>query len=269
MVKGRVSIIVPMYNASNFLKYTVDSCLNQTYKDKEIVLIDDCSNDNTYSIATEYEKNNYNIRTLKNKENRGLIKTINTALDFISGEYVLILGNDDILGIDHLEVMVQALSSDEELSFAYCKSVLIDENGEEFGETETIDINRNMCRIAYTNPINSCGLLMKTESLFAVEKYPVIDGCPNYGEWLLWIKMLESGKALFVDQAKSYYRIHANNLTKTFMDKNKIQKNYSYNLICMDRAVKCLNFNVTQKLRIEIRKLIYMIKMFYHFRIKR
>lgn len=269
MVEGRVSIIIPMYNASIFLQDTIDSCLAQKYKDKEIILIDDCSSDNTYNIAVGYENKTSGIKVLKNDKNQGLIKTINAALDYITGEFVLVLGNDDILSDQHLTTMVNALVSFPKSSFAYCRSILIDESGKEIGMSDTIDVNDDLSQIAYSNPINSCGLLMKTEKLFSVGKYPVIMDCPNYGEWLLWINMMSIGKAVFVDQVKSYYRIHANNLTKSFLDKDKVQKNYMYNLTCMDCALKTFDFDLVERLKITIRKLIYKIKMVYFIKFRR
>lgn len=264
MVEGRVSIIIPMYNAELFLRQTIDSCLIQKYKDTEIVLIDDCSTDHTYLIANEYQKNNSNIKLLKNNTNLGLIKTINTAIDNITGEYVLVLGNDDILKETHLEEMVVALNQDSKNSFAYCGSIFIDESGCEFGMSNTIDITNQMYKIAYINPVNSCGLLMKTQRLIEVKKYPVIDECPNYGEWLLWINLLKNGKGVYVKNIKSLYRIHSHNLTKTFMDKDKIKKNYNYNLICMHTAQKELSLNIYERIYAFGMELLYKLKMFYH-----
>lgn len=264
MTEGRVSIIIPMYNAGAFLRQTIDSCLAQRYKDTEIILIDDCSTDGTYVIAAEYEKGHQNIILLKNDVNKGLIKTINTALDKVTGEYVIVLGNDDILPETHLEIMAAALQSDTRNSFAYCGSIFIDENGKEFGKSNTIDIADQNYKIAVNNPINSCGLLMRTQRLIEAGGYPVIEGCPNYGEWLLWIRLLKNGKAVYVRDTRSFYRKHSNNLTKTFMNKDKIKKNYSYNLLCMHTAQKELPLGAKEKIYAFGRETLYRLKMTYH-----
>lgn len=264
----KVSIIIPMYNASFFLKYTIESCLNQSYKNYEIILIDDCSTDNTYDIALNYVNKYSVISVIKNKQNLGFIRTVNLALDLAQGEYILVLGNDDILDIQHLEIMISHMKSYTNNVLTYCQSRLIDEKGGVMGTSNTIDINLDVSKIGYMNPINACGLIMKKEALFRVGKYPIIENCPNYGEWMLWIKMMNIGSFSFVKEIKSNYRIHSNNLTNSFMNYDKIYAYYKYNLLCMDCALTSLKFTLRERCKIKIKRINYRIKMFYFINIK-
>lgn len=269
MRDGCVSIIIPMYNAETFLHETIESCLKQSYKNVQIILIDDCSNDRTFEIAKDYCRRYPKIKLLRNNFNLGLIKTLNIAIDVVEGEFTLVLGNDDILNEIHLEKMVTALKSNEKNVFAYCESILIDEKGQELGLSNTIDLNEKPYKIACINPINSCGLLMRTQNLLLANKYPVIEGCPNYGEWLLWIKLLANGRAVYVRDIKSFYRIHSKNLSKSFMNEDKIKNNYHYNLLCMHTAQKELSLKIYEKIYVLCKEIIYRMKMVYHIYVER
>ena len=81
-----VSVIMPAYNAENYIKETIDSVLNQTFQDFEIIIIDDCSSDETYSIIQEYCKKDSRIKGYQNEVNSGVSKTRNRGLELCNGK---------------------------------------------------------------------------------------------------------------------------------------------------------------------------------------
>lgn len=89
-----VSIVIPVYNTGNYLIKAIDSCLRQTFKNLEIIIINDGSTDNSLQIALEYEARNNNIRVITT-ENRGLSEARNKGLDEAQGRYVYFLDSDD------------------------------------------------------------------------------------------------------------------------------------------------------------------------------
>lgn len=106
MMCPRVSIIIPVYNADRYLASCLDSVLNQTFQDYEVLLIDDGSTDESGRICDEYEKKDTRIRAF-HKKNGGVSSARNLGLDHVSGEFFTFLDSDDELNADTLESVVQ------------------------------------------------------------------------------------------------------------------------------------------------------------------
>ncbi|TKZ35604.1 glycosyltransferase family 2 protein [Brachyspira catarrhinii] len=90
-----ISIIIPVFNTEKYLKRCLDSIVNQTFKDMEIILVDDCSSGNCYEIFEEYRKNNKNIRYVKNEKNLGSAWSRLNGLSYAKGEYIHFVDSDD------------------------------------------------------------------------------------------------------------------------------------------------------------------------------
>ena len=103
-----VSIVVPVYNVEKYLKQCVESLINQTYKDIEIILVDDGSKDNSGKICDEYSEKYEFIRVI-HKENAGLGMARNTGMENAKGDYVDFMDSDDYLKPDTVEKLVKAL----------------------------------------------------------------------------------------------------------------------------------------------------------------
>ena len=103
------SVIMPVYNVEKYLKKAVDSVLNQTYKNFEIILVDDASPDNCPAICDNYASNYYNIKTIHHLENKGLSEARNTGLKYISGEYVTFMDSDDFIEQDLFSCVYNSL----------------------------------------------------------------------------------------------------------------------------------------------------------------
>ena len=103
-MEEKVSIIMGIYNCQDTLPEAIDSILEQTYTNWELILCDDCSTDNTYSIAEQY-KNKYpeKIILIRNSENKKLAFTLNHCLEYATGEYVARMDGDDISAPNRFE----------------------------------------------------------------------------------------------------------------------------------------------------------------------
>lgn len=107
-----ISVVVPVYNVENYLAKCVDSLINQTYKNKEILLIDDGSSDSSGNMCDEFAKKNKNIRVF-HKENGGLSDARNYAIPYIKGQYVAFVDSDDYVDVDYLERMISPAQSND------------------------------------------------------------------------------------------------------------------------------------------------------------
>ena len=101
-----VSVVMPAYNAERFIAKAIESVLNQTIQDFELIVVDDCSKDATASIAEEYSVRDSRVKLLKNEQNLRVAGTRNRALEVCRGEYVALLDSDDIWYPDTLEKQI-------------------------------------------------------------------------------------------------------------------------------------------------------------------
>lgn len=99
----KISIVVAVYNAENTLKKCVDSLLSQTYGNTEIILVNDCSKDESLNICNEYASQNNNVIVVNNPQNQGVSATRNNGIDVASGKYICFVDSDDYVENNYLE----------------------------------------------------------------------------------------------------------------------------------------------------------------------
>lgn len=102
----KVSIIIPVYNVENYLRVCLDSVVNQTYSDLEIICINDGSTDSSLDILNEYAKNDSRILVVS-QSNRGLAAARNTGLEYVTGELCYFLDSDDYIERNLIEYAVK------------------------------------------------------------------------------------------------------------------------------------------------------------------
>ena len=108
----KISIIIPVYNTEEYLRECLDSVIEQTLKDIEIILVDDGSTDNSGKICDEYREKDTRI-TVIHQENRGQGKARNEALKISNGEYIGFIDSDDWIDLDFYEKLYNAASEKE------------------------------------------------------------------------------------------------------------------------------------------------------------
>lgn len=129
--KPIVSIIMGIYNCEKTLDKAIESILNQTYTNWELIMCDDCSSDNTYKIAKSYEKKYPDkIKVIKNDTNITLAPTLNKCIQLVSGKYIARQDGDDISHKERLEKEVEFLEKYEEYDLVGTNMISFDESGE-------------------------------------------------------------------------------------------------------------------------------------------
>lgn len=123
----KVSIVIPCYNVDKYIDECLNSVLNQTYSNLEVVVIDDGSNDGTRRILEEYQNRYRNIKLLL-QNNKGPASARNAGVRVCSGDYLLFVDADDYIQNDTIETLVNAVSGKEiEIAYYGIKSFLDDE----------------------------------------------------------------------------------------------------------------------------------------------
>lgn len=137
-----ISVIMSVYNAEQYLKEALDSVINQTYKNFEFIIINDCSKDGSLAILKKYEQENRNIKLINNLDNLGLTRNLNLALSIAQGKYIARMDADDISELTRFEKQKQFLELHEDVDIIGSFSKNINEFGEVLG-TRTTPVNHN------------------------------------------------------------------------------------------------------------------------------
>lgn len=114
----KVSVIVPVYNSEKHIERCIDSILNQTYKDTEIILINDGSNDHSLDILNNYKEKYSNIIVV-DKENEGVALTRNLGIKLATGKYIMFIDNDDYIDVNYIETYINNIGDNDILIGGY------------------------------------------------------------------------------------------------------------------------------------------------------
>lgn len=202
----KVSVIIPTYNRDKFISDTIDSVLNQTFKDFEVIVIDDGSTDNTKSVLKKYGTR---IRVL---EQTNLERAVarNNGVKNSSGKYIAFLDSDDLWMKNKLEKQVEILEQNKDIILTYCSCLRVDEEGKKIkiakrqlqgfsGNVKEHLLLRN-CIVSPT-PVLRREYFNKTEG-FKSQYIP-------YEDWEFWIRFSLLGQFYFINEPLACYRIHS------------------------------------------------------------
>jgi glycosyltransferase involved in cell wall biosynthesis len=175
-----VSVIIPVYDVEDYVQEAIESIQNQTYKNLEIIIIDDGSTDNTSKIVEEVAKDDNRIIFYKNEKNLKIVKTLNRALSLANGEYIARMDGDDISALDRIEKKVNFLEENKEFDLVGCSMKAIDTNGKEIGQTiHFSDQNLLLESLKYVTPVSHIWVARK--SLYdKLNGYRYISGVEDY-----------------------------------------------------------------------------------------
>lgn len=109
MSEPKISIIIPVYNVEKYLRECLDSCINQTLEDIEIICVDDCSPDNSIKILEEYQAKDSRIKIFRHEINKNLGAARNTGLQAATGEYVWFVDSDDYIDTKACQILYDAI----------------------------------------------------------------------------------------------------------------------------------------------------------------
>lgn len=115
----KLSVIIPVYNAKDYLNRCTDSILNQTFKDLELILVDDCSKDNSYQLCQAIAKRDNRVVAYKREKNGGIFAARNTGISLSKGKYITFVDNDDWLDLEMYEKLMSA-AEEHDLDFVSC-----------------------------------------------------------------------------------------------------------------------------------------------------
>lgn len=198
-----VSIITPLYNCSDFLEQTIKSVFAQTYENWEMIMVDDCSTDNSLEIAKKYASKDRRIKIIELAENSGAAMARNTAIEAAIGRYIAFLDSDDIWLPEKLEKQVMFMQNNN-IAFSYTAYEKMTEDGIVFGKNY-IPKKVNYKTLLKTNIIGCLTAMYDTHKLGKVYM-PIENKREDFATWLKILKQIEYAYALPEVLAK--YRVY-------------------------------------------------------------
>lgn len=209
----KVSILTTSYNYENYISETIESVLNQTYKDFEYIILDDGSTDNSVEIIKKYAQSDNRIRFVS-RENKGLIYTMKEGIDLCNGEYIVFLESDDSISPTYIEDKLKVLEKYPDAAVIYNKINLIGD------EQRVSDVQKHLEKVdklikaddfdyielfvSNIIPTFSCVMIKKEVAREIPETFDV----PKCYDWYFWNYIIQKYQIVYLDKALTTFRLH-------------------------------------------------------------
>ena len=185
-IDGLVSVITPVYNAETVIGKTLESVFAQTYKDIEIVLVDDCSTDNSQSVIEEYRKEHPEIVYFRQRVNQGAGAARNKALELAKGQYVAFLDADDLWYPEKTEKQINLLN-EKDGAFSYTAIEMIDSSGKVTKKKRKVK-KQVTYKFLLKNTIIATSTVLIDRKKLGDFRMPLRRGGQDYATWLMLLR---------------------------------------------------------------------------------
>lgn len=206
----KISVIMPLYNADLFVEKAIKSILNQSYKDFELLLIDDCSTDHTMEIVSRIKDSR--IKIVRNEKNEGIAFSRNRGLSLADGQYIALMDDDDLTVPDRFDIQVEYLELYNEMDVVGGQFCAIDENDQVIWTCKERLNNPKYIRadmMLYDSIANGSAMIRND----FLKKNQIIyqDGCLGMEDYRFWIECSALGNVTNLDHIFLYWRNSENN----------------------------------------------------------
>lgn len=207
-----VSIITPLYNSEKYIGETIESVLNQTYKNWEMLIVDDCSKDNGVKIVNEYVLKDKRIKLFKNEKNEGVSFTRNKAIDLSQGIYIAFLDSDDLWKKEKLKKQISFMEKNN-IDLSYTGYEKINMDGSLRGEIRVPE------KLDYKELLKNC-LIGFLTAIYLKEKFKIYRFKKIKAEdYIFWLEILKQmDYAYGIQESLAYYRVSNNSRSSNKFD---------------------------------------------------
>lgn len=216
-----VSIIIPVYNHATYIEQTLDSIVNDTYPNKEILIINDGSTDNSHEVIENWVvQNSHTIHThYINRENKGVSYTINELFDCSSGQYILGLGSDDYLINNTISKRVNLLKNNPQKLMVIGDAIVVNAEGKITHESGNFEFHHGKKKNYFTDwglkyEIIRNWSVVGPVIMFDRKIFDIIGRYDNsliVEDWDFYLRAVSKDLIVFLDQKVAAYRVHGNN----------------------------------------------------------
>lgn len=223
----KISVVIPSYNHEKYIKKAIDSVLEQTYKDFELIIIDDCSSDKSKKIIEKYQDKK--IKKLYNDKNLGAVETLNSLIEMAKGEYIALLNSDDYWEKNKLEKQVDILDSNNSIAACFTWADFIDSNNKLIIQDQpNIFQKRNRKQeewlryfFDYGNCLCHPSVMIRKKVYEQIGKYnKIFRQLPDYD---FWVRLIKKYNIHIIEENLTHFRILENEQKNAsyLNDKNK------------------------------------------------
>lgn len=212
-MSGKVSIITPMYNSAGTISQTIESAVSQSYTDWELLLIDDCSTDNSLEIAKKYQARDSRIKVLKLDSNSGAAKARNTGIKESIGRYIAFLDSDDLWSPEKLKTQIEFMKVNQ-CSFSFTAYNKITESGK-YLHRVGVPKKVSYKGLLKTNVVG-CFTAIYDTNHFGKVLMPNIRKRQDFGLWLRLLKKTPYGYG--INKSLGYYRVMSESVSSNKMN---------------------------------------------------
>lgn len=225
--RGLVSVLMPAYNAEKYIKEAIESVLQQSYSNVEVIVVEDCSKDNTFNIINDIKDER--VRVFRNDENKGIAYSTNRCIKESRGEYLALLDDDDLAMPRRFELSVDYLNKNQDIDIVGGGAVEIDEQGNMIGNM--LNPRKNPKLIAARLLLRSCiinGTVTMRRNV--VEEYGIWyeDGCLGMQDFLFYVRASKKVNIANIPDILLKYRIHSDSETVFRKRMNAIDREKKY-----------------------------------------
>jgi len=244
--KPKVTVLMPIYNGERYLRQSIESILNQTFRDFEFLIVDDASNDASRDIIRSYD--DPRIILIENVHNLGLNKTLNRGLALARGEYIARQDQDDISHLTRLEKQVTFLNDHPEIVLLGTRVNNIDGNGRKASSYGYYIVSSELAirwQVMFDNPFVHSTVMMRSEMVRQMGGYEDhFQYCEDYD---LFSRLVRSYKATNLKEPLFDYRYHPDSMTPNSTKENnlligEIFRRETINYINVDPPEEWINF---------------------------
>lgn len=221
----KVSFVVPCYKLAHLLGECVESILSQTYREFEVLIMDDCSPDNTREVAQSFTDSR--VKYIRNQQNLGHLPNYNKGIELARGEYIWLISADDRLRRPYLlERYVRLLEDHPTVGYVFCPGVRL-RNGQELGTLDysvhgaydaIFDGRKFFTQLVKANTIIAASALVRRQCYEKVSMFPL--NMPWAGDWYLWCVFALKFDVGYLAEPMVCYREHELSMTKTLMNRD-------------------------------------------------
>jgi glycosyltransferase involved in cell wall biosynthesis len=260
----KVSVFMATFNHARFLRECLDSILNQTYQDFEIVIVNDGSTDGSHELLLDYQKR-YSDKVFyywhPGYVNKGVSASCNLAISKARGEYLAWIGSDDVWYPNKLESQIQLLQNHPQLGLVYSNAHFIDENGNQLPGLAGLDITHDpnpLGRMIQFCHVPTMTVVIRRDCL---EDVGLFDETLIDGDWDLMIRIFARWEVGCVDEPLAKYRLHGKNISKGIDPKVFLKR-----ILAMYQAVRDKATKIDGKFLLpRNRALLYLQLAFHHY----
>jgi len=212
IIKPTISVIMPIFNAETYLSLALESILDQSFCDFELILINDGSTDNSLNIIRKFQQNDSRIILINNDVNRGLIPSLNLGLRKAKGKYIARMDADDICTLDRFEFQVDYLNNHPEIFLVAGSFYIIDENGNILRKKQKEYTNEQI-----KSKLLKSGIIHHPTVMFRNDSSVYYRDKLTHGEDRdLWLRFISEGKRMYMStKIVLYYRIHEKSISSS------------------------------------------------------